>query len=90
MFFHIENLKNHKEKNTFVAKTLGEFSKLSGLQWAEFSENEKKKYYDLTEQDRLRYQNELDQIQANGYFIDSNGVKSTDLKVKKKKTKTQN
>ena len=33
----------------------------------------------------MRYQEEMDQLMSNGFFINSDGVKSTDIAVKKKR-----
>ena len=53
--------------------------------WGSLTEKQKVKYVQLAEQDQQRYLNEMSSLQLNGFYINSDGVKSTDLKVKKKK-----
>jgi len=41
-----------------------------------------KKYQDLLVQDNLRYDREVEELRTNGFFVNSDGIKSTDLKKK--------
>ena len=47
--------------------------------WKSLSEAKKKESVHLYEQDKIRYQKECNELKEKGFFIDSNGVKSSDL-----------
>ena len=48
--------------------------------WKSISDSDKTKYFKLNMQDKLRYENEMQQLLTQGYFIDEEGKKSTDQK----------
>lgn len=54
--------------------------------WKSLSDSEKTKYFKLNLQDKLRYENEIQQLLTQGYFIDEEGKKSTDQKKRLKKS----
>jgi hypothetical protein len=47
--------------------------------WKALSEEEKKPFILESEKDKIRFEKESNDLQKLGYFIDKNGVKSTDL-----------
>ena len=54
--------------------------------WTNLTESEQKPYQEKFEKDRIRYENQMIQLEKNGYFIKLDGTKSTDvIKVKKYK-----
>jgi hypothetical protein len=55
--------------------------KISEL-WKTLSDAEKTKYFKLSADDKLRYQNEMQQLLTQGYFVNEDGIKSTDQKKK--------
>jgi hypothetical protein len=57
--------------------------------WSKLSEKSKKPYDDMATKDHSRYEKEVDQLRTKGYFINIDGVKSTDKK-KRTKAKDQN
>ena len=65
-------------KTTEVAKKIGE-------KWTQLTDDEKAPYIKIVKKDTIRYQNEIQELLKNGLFINSDGVKSTDLKVKIKR-----
>ena len=56
--------------------------------WRDMSDTEKAPYMEKFKQDRIRYDEELKQLQTQGYFIDKNGVDSRTMtpkfKIKKR------
>ena len=54
------------------------------------SDHQKKKYQDLADADKLRYKEQMDQLMNNGFFINSEGVKSTDIAIKKRRASGDN
>ena len=52
-------------------------------EWKELKD--KTKYEKLAEEDKKRYQKEMDQLMTQGYFVNQDGVKSTDIAPKKQK-----
>lgn len=59
--------------------------------WNNLKDGEKKPFFDLSEKDRQRYDEELKSLLTKGYFINGKGEKSTDLKPKvAKETRAKN
>ena len=58
---------------------LVDISKLIGQQWNALSESEKEKYYQEFEQSKITYEKEKAQLQSQGFFVNAQGEKSTDL-----------
>ena len=61
--------------------------KKAGEEWAKMTEKDKKPYEKIHEADQKRYQKELAQLIKEGYFVNSDGVKSSDIEKKLKKEK---
>lgn len=57
---------------TGVAKEIGE-------KWAAMSEKEKQPYELLQAKDKDRHEKEMADLKKNGFFVNKDGVKSTDL-----------
>lgn len=51
------------------------------------TEEEKKPYLDMREVDIARHKMQIDELASKGFFTTEEGIKSTDLKPKKKKVK---
>lgn len=48
--------------------------------WKLMTDAQKKKYIDLAQADKERHDRECEQLEKQGYFVNSDGVKSTDIK----------
>ena len=72
-------MKKHPEKK------ITELAKIIGDAWNGLSAKQKVPFEKKNEQDKVRYQEELDQLMTRGYFINQDGIKSTDIAVKKKR-----
>ena len=59
----------------------------SGKLWQTMTEDEKKPYYEMQEADRRRFNKEMQEFEEKGFFVNSEGVKSTDLALSKPKFK---
>ena len=57
-----------------------EIAKVTGERWKTLTDAKKEKYAKLAEQDKARHEKEITQLREKGYFINSEGVKSTDIK----------
>ena len=55
--------------------------------WNKMDEEAKKEWVDASQQDHIRYECEVKQMQETGYFTNKDGVCSSSLKVKVKKAK---
>ena len=78
LFFSIQNSKALKEKSPEIAHL--DVMKKSGEDWKLMTDQQKQKYEKLSLQDKARYQKETDMLEAKGYFINKEGVKSTNIK----------
>ena len=52
---------------------------MSADAWKTMTDAKKKKYEALHQKDIQRYQNQWNQLETKGFFVDQNGVKSTDM-----------
>lgn len=59
----------------------------SGKLWNEMSDEQKRPFFELQEADRRRYNREMKEFEELGYFVNSQGVKSTDIALCKPKFK---
>ena len=64
-FFSREYRDNFKKKNNGAKINFTEMNKTLGQSWRKLSDKKKKKYNDLAEKDRERYQAEMEQYNAN-------------------------
>lgn len=62
---------------------ISEISKQIGEQWNQLEDSEKTKWVNLSIKDKARHDKELNQLQTKGFFVNSDGVKSTDIVQKK-------
>ena len=76
-FFTIENRKKLKEKNPNI--TIKEIAVQNSADWKKCTPEQKKQYDDMVAKDKERYDKQVKQLSELGYFINSEGVKSTDL-----------
>ena len=83
-FFAFINQNRERIKKENPDVSVCEIGKLAGQEWKALSDDQKKEYDKYIEEDRKRYDKEMEQLRTKGYFINSEGVKSTDLKVKSK------
>ena len=78
-----------EKRSDVVAKNPGkkvtEITSLLGEAWSKLNEKQKLPYEMKNSEDKVRYQEELDQLMSKGFFINQDGVKSTDIAVKKKR-----
>jgi len=51
-----------------------------GKRWIVMSDDQKKKFYDLNAQDKLRQEKQLADLKTKGFFVLDDGSKSTDEK----------
>jgi high mobility group protein B2 len=81
MTFYIkENYNKNREAHPDLG--LGEMGKINAQLWNDMPTKQKAKYEKLAADDKERYAKEIDQLQTLGYFINSEGIKSTELKKK--------
>ena len=66
-------------------KKITEIAAIIGEAWNKLSDKQKVPFEKKNEADKVRYQEEMDQLMTRGYFINQDGVKSTDIAVKKKR-----
>ena len=64
-FFSREYRDTYKKKNNGAKINFTEMNKTLGESWRKLSDKKKKKYNDLAEKDKERYQNEMEQYNAN-------------------------
>lgn len=83
-FFAFINQNRERIKKENPDTSVCEIGKLAGQEWKALTDDEKKEYDKYIEEDRERYEKEMEQLRTKGYFINKDGVKSTDLKVKSK------
>ena len=81
MFYNQEISATIRAKNPDAKIT--EISKIVGEQWSKLNDNEKTKWTNLSQKDKVRHDKELSQLHAKGYFVNSDGVKSTEIVQKK-------
>jgi len=87
MYFNIEELANAKKNLGDSKLNCVEIAKSTSSKWAVMTLKQKEKYDKLNLKDQARYNEQLEQIRKNGYFTNEDGVKSTDLPQKQKKSK---
>ena len=90
MFFNKECVNQFKKENPNEKIEISKLAKESGVKWNEMTMINKEKYEKLQQKDHERYNDQLAQIRKNGYFTTEDGIKSTDLPVKQKKSKKAN
>ena len=56
--------------------------KLTFEKYHKLTDAARKPFENESAQDRVRYENEVDQLRTNGFFVNKDGVKSCDLKKK--------
>jgi hypothetical protein len=76
MFFSVEYGKTLREKNTEL--TIGGVAQLVSEKWGTMNESAKSPYDKLNEQDKVRQQKQLAELEKKGFFVLSDGSKSTD------------
>jgi Zn/Cd-binding protein ZinT len=83
IFFFKEESNKQKSKDPSLKTT--EIAKICGSIWKDLSQDDIVRFQQMSEEDHSRYENEKRQLLTVGYFINSQGVKSTDLQVSQKK-----
>lgn len=48
------------------------------------TDKQKKPYFDASNKDKTRYEREMNQLEQKGYFVNKDGVKSTDLALERR------
>lgn len=67
----------------FKELSLGDRSKVVGESWTKLSDDQKKQYVIMANQDKQRYERELKEVKAKGYFINKDGNKIIPTEQKK-------
>lgn len=62
-----------------------EVAKIAGEKWKNLTAEQQLPYSKMHENDIIRHDQEMKQLLSQGFFINSNGVKSTDMQVKRKR-----
>lgn len=78
VWFTVEMLKNPTDK--LNALNHQEKIKEMGSMWKELSDDQKAVYQKMAEEDKARYERETREMEEQGYFINKDGIKSTDIK----------
>lgn len=65
----------------FMSKgfSITEASKKIGEEWKLLTDAGKAKYVKMADQDKLRFEKEMNELNSKGYFVNSDGIKSTDI-----------
>lgn len=63
-----------------------EVAKMGGQAWSALTDEQKQPFINKHNEDVERYHTEKKQLNENGFFINAEGVKSTDMKLKKKRS----
>lgn len=87
MFFLKTYHAEHKEE--LAGKVATEASKAIGAAWASMTDQQKERFEAMSNKDGERFDDQLNQLKKNGFFLTEDGTKSTDLPVKTKRTKKQ-
>ena len=66
--------------------SVGPASKAIAEKWNKMTDQQKKKYEKLTEDDTKRFNNQMDQLRKKGFFMTEDGKKSTELTFNPRKT----
>lgn len=77
LLYHMD--RNPSLRKQFPHLKLVDLSKLIGEEWKNLSDIPRKKFYQQAEKDQVRYKKEMDELVANGYFINQKGENSRDL-----------
>jgi hypothetical protein len=80
IFFYKEQYDQVKQNHPTL-KIMDHAIKISE-KWKTLSDAEKTKYFKQNVDDKLRYQTEMQQLLTQGYYVNEEGIKSTDLKKK--------
>lgn len=86
LFFSKTEGKLMKQSNPELKMT--DISKICGQKWKTLTKEDLIPYQKLSDEDHIRYDNEKRQLLTVGYFIDQQGVKSTDRQLNQKKINT--
>lgn len=74
------NIKRLQDDDIKALKTIPEKSRAVGAEWKLMTDDKKAPFNEAANQDRVRFENETKQFEENGFFINAQGVKSTDIK----------
>lgn len=83
LFFSIQKRKEIMQ--IYPDKKITEVSKMIAEIWKPLKDEEKQPFSVLAEQDKKRLNDENEQFEKNGFFINQDGVKNTDLMLSKPK-----
>ena len=84
-FFFFANQNRIVLKKSNPEFGIKEVARGNSAAWKALSREDRKPYNEMVSKDRKRYEKELKQLEELGYFINQDGVKSTDLDIKGKK-----
>jgi len=77
LFFTKDNRIKVREKKGKLSNK--EFADINSVDWKNLSAEDRKPYDEMVMKDKERYEKELKQLGELGYFINSDGIKSTEL-----------
>jgi hypothetical protein len=89
-YFCFINLKMQQAKGKTLSQDQKptDLMKNAGEQWSAMDEKQKLPYFKLSEKDKVRFDKEMADIDKKGYFVNEDGVKSTELRIQKPKFKS--
>lgn len=77
LYFGMENGEKVRKANPDMK--VGDVAKANGEAWNKMTDAQKKPYQEKSSKDAERFEKEMKQLKELGYFINSNGIKSTML-----------
>lgn len=89
IIFLTEWYQKNKTTGSGESVTAAARAKIIAEEWSKLGAAEKQKYIDLSEEDRQRYDVQMEEIKLKGFFMCDDGSKSSDHKAKPKKVKRQ-
>jgi len=84
-FFYVQEAVPGIKKDEGLKHT--DATRRAGELWAQMSDKEKDPYVKLHDKDVKRYEKQLEELKDKGYFIMADGTKSSEVEVKKRKSR---
>ena len=70
-------------------KGVAERAKLASEAWRTLSSKEKAKYDEMVAEDRVRFEKQMQSVWLHGYYLLDDGTKSTDVKLKRSRSRSR-
>jgi len=87
MQFYKSVYKHYQQRNLDILLT--DIAKIIGRKWAALPLNQKQEFEQKFINDKMRHDKEIKELLSKGYFVNAEGVKSTDLPTKAKRVSTK-